>query len=157
MYRRERCKIGSKVDGNLPGPHKRCCVLPLYIQTHCETCKRCDAEIRSRVGLKASTPYIGVSFGYPKETKLPFHALGCRAALQAVASLLQTKPRVIPAYFFSGVPPGGVATVVAVGVPAAAVAPAVPGVGNGNVLNIDFAWVCICSCICTNMFFDCSI
>ena len=31
------------------------------------------------------------------------------------------------------------------------------GVGNGNVLNIDFAWVCICSCICTNMFFDCSM
>jgi len=31
------------------------------------------------------------------------------------------------------------------------------GFGNGNVLNIDFAWLCICSCICTNMFFDCSI
>ncbi len=33
------------------------------------------------------------------------------------------------------------------------------GVGclNGNVLNIDFAWLCICSCICTNMFFDCSM
>lgn len=31
------------------------------------------------------------------------------------------------------------------------------GVGNGNVLNIDFACDCICSCICTNMFFDCSM
>ncbi|SAL22787.1 hypothetical protein AWB69_01562 [Caballeronia udeis] len=108
---------------------------------------------------KAKAPAYQRSFVYPNETKLPFRPLECsgptptRAAFQAVASPPQAKRRASPAYFFSGVLAGGVVAVVAV---VAGVAP-VTGVGNGNVLNIDFAWVCICSCICTNMFFDCSI
>ncbi|MGF6569340.1 hypothetical protein ABH945_001416 [Paraburkholderia sp. GAS333] len=58
-----------------------------------------------------------------------------------------------PPYFFSG---SGFVCGVPGTLPAPAAFTAPPGV-NGNVANIDFAWVCICSCICTNMFFDCSM
>ncbi len=118
--------------------------------------------MRSQARLKVKAPMYWRSVLDPNETKLTSarskvaRSTPTRAAFQAVGNSASDQRRASLAYFFSGVPAGGVAVEVA-GVAVVAAAPAVPGVGNGNVLNIDFAWVCICSCICTNMFFDCSI
>jgi len=110
-----------------------------------------------RLGRCAANRYCTVS-GFALEFRAPHldpRGFPGRRKSPANRPRLQTPRRpCYSVYFFSGAPPGGVVVAVAaVGV----AAPAVPGVGNGNVLNIDFAWVCICSCICTNMFFDCSI